>query len=433
MIKNAVISLLLICPLGVAAQETLSLADCIGRALESNYGIRIAKNEELIERNNQNYSSFLPSLSAVGTQKESIVNSKREDANSGAEKKFNGSITDNYGANINLNWTIFDGLAMFTTHDRLNEFIAIGELKTRMAVENLIAQVNNGYYNVLVMKSLLDAAKQSLDLSRQRYEIALQKNRIGSLSGLELKQTKIDLNSDSSTLVKQQEQLRSAYITLNTLMNIDLHKRGYVKDTILLHPMYPKDEVRTLMLNNNTTLLIARREQRVSELDLKLARSAYFPSVDFTAGYSFSRTESPASISTFSQNTGPFWGFTLTVPLFNRLDTRKKVKNARIGIENSKLSYQEVELQMLSDLAQLYNSYENNLIMVGFESESADVALVSLKTALERYRLGSLSGLEFREFQRSYLDAVTRKISAQFQAKSTEVSLLLMSGRLQVQ
>lgn len=433
MIKNAIISLFLICPLGVAAQETFSLADCIGRALESNYGIRIAKNEEQIERNNQNYSSFLPSLSAVGTQKESIVNSKRKDANSGAEKKFNGSITDNYGANVNLNWTIFDGLAMFTTHEKLNEFIAIGELKTRMTVENLIAQVNTGYYNVLVQKSLLDAAKQSLALSRQRYEIALQKNRIGSLSGLELRQTKIDLNTDSSTLVKQQEQLSSAYITLNTLMNIDLHKRGYVKDTILLHPMYPKDEVQTLMLNNNTTLLIARREQRLSELDLKLARSAYFPSVDFTAGYSFSRTESPASISTFNQNTGPFWGFTLTVPLFNRLDTRKKVKNARIGIENSKLSYNEVELQMLSDLAQLYNSYENNLIMVGFESESAEVALVSLKTALERYRIGSLSGLEFREFQRSYLDAVTRKISAQFQAKSTEVSLLLMSGRLQIE
>ena len=423
----------MICPLGVTAQETLTLSDCISKALESNYGIRIAKNEEQIERNNQNYSSFLPSLSAEGTQKESIINSKRKDANSGTEKKFSGSITDNYGANINLNWTIFDGLAMFTTHEKLNEFIAIGELKTRMAVENLIAQVNTEYYNVLVQKSLLDAAKQSLDLSRQRYEIALQKNRIGSLSGLELKQTKIDLNSDSSTLVKQQEQLRSAYITLNTLMNIDLHKRGYVKDTILLHPMYPKDEVQTLMLNNNTTLLIARREQKVSELDLKLARSAYFPSVDFTAGYSFSRTESPASISTFNQNTGPFWGVTLSVPLFNRLETRKKVRNAKIEIENSKLSYQEVELQMLSDLAQLYNSYENNLIMVGFESESAEVALVSLKTALERYRLGSLSGLEFREFQRSYLDAVTRKISAQFQAKSTEVSLLLLSGRLQIQ
>ena len=126
-------------------------------------------------------------------------------------------------------------------------------------------------------------------------------------------------------------------------------------------------------------------------------------------------------------------GVTLSVPLFNRLETRKKVRNAKIEIENSKLSYQEVELQMLSDLAQLYNSYENNLIMVGFESESAEVALVSLKTALERYRLGSLSGLEFREFQRSYLDAVTRKISAQFQAKSTEVSLLLLSGRLQIQ
>lgn len=117
MIRSIVIFFLLICPLGVTAQETLTLSDCISKALESNYGIRIAKNEEQIKRNNQNYSSFLPSLSAEGTQKESIINSKRKDANSGTEKKFSGSITDNYGANINLNWTIFDGLAMFTTHE----------------------------------------------------------------------------------------------------------------------------------------------------------------------------------------------------------------------------------------------------------------------------------------------------------------------------
>lgn len=72
MIRSIVIFFLLICPLGVTAQETLTLSDCISKALESNYGIRIAKNEEQIERNNQNYSSFLPSLSAEGTQKDRL-------------------------------------------------------------------------------------------------------------------------------------------------------------------------------------------------------------------------------------------------------------------------------------------------------------------------------------------------------------------------
>lgn len=411
-------------------QQVLSLTDCIARALDANYGIRIARNEQLVDKNNINYSVFLPILSASGTQKESIVDSKRKDANSGITRDFKGSVSDNYGANINLNWTLFDGLAMFTTHNRMKELLAVSELETRMAVEELIAQVSVGYYSILVQQSLLDAAKQSLDISMQRYEIARQKHSIGSLSGLELKQTKIDLNTDSSKLVKQQELLKSAYINLNQLMNEDLHRVEYICDTILLGPVLDREEIRTLMLENNTALLMARKEQRISELDMKLAKSAYFPTVDFSAGYSFSRTESPSSVSTFNQTTGPFWGFSLNVPIFNRLETRRKIKNAKIAIENSRLSYQEVELQMSGNLAQLYNTYQNSLLMVDFETESANVAYQTLTTALDRYRLGSLSGIEFRDFQRSYLDAVTRKVDALFQAKSSEISLLLLSGHL---
>ena len=85
---------------------------------------------------------------------------------------------------------------------------------------------------------------------------------------------------------------------------------------------------------------------------------------------------------------------------------------------------------MSGNLAQLYNTYQNSLLMVDFETESANVAYQTLTTALDRYRLGSLSGIEFRDFQRSYLDAVTRKVDALFQAKSSEISLLLLSGHL---
>jgi len=49
---------------------------------------------------------------------------------------------------------------------------------------------------------------------------------------------------------------------------------------------------------------------------------------------------------------------------------------------------------------------------------------------LEKYKIGSLSGIEFREFQRSYIDAVDRKLSAIYQAKVSELSLLLLSGEI---
>jgi len=68
--------------------------------------------------------------------------------------------------------------------------------------------------------------------------------------------------------------------------------------------------------------------------------------------------------------------------------------------------------------------------MVNFEIESADVAEANLDAALQKYKLGSLSGIEFREFQRSYIDAVDRKLSALYQAKVSELSLLLISGEI---
>ena len=89
-------------------------------------------------------------------------------------------------------------------------------------------------------------------------------------------------------------------------------------------------------------------------------------------------------------------------------------------------------MQTLADLAQLYNTYENNLQIVSFENESADVAFENLDAALEKYKLGSLSGIEFREFQRSYIDAVDRKLSAIYQAKVSELSLMLISGQVKV-
>ena len=125
-----------------------------------------------------------------------------------------------------------------------------------------------------------------------------------------------------------------------------------------------------------------------------------------------------------------FWGFSMSFPIFDKLENSTKLKNSKVELKNSELNYQDLELQMKSNLAQLYNSYENSLLMVSFESESAQVAYETLQAAMERYRIGDLSGIEFREFQRSYVSAITRKLSAEFQAKTAEISLMLLSGNL---
>ncbi len=412
------------------AQKRVTLEECIERALEANYSIKMIRNQEQMAANDLNYSPFLPTLGVTAGQKQTINDSKT--TTNGENRELNSSRSDALTAGVALNWRLFDGMGMFVTQEKYQEMMTIGELNTQMAIENLIVNVSASYYNVIMQHSKLDAARHSLGLSTERYKEARDKYMIGVLSGLDAQQAKLDLNADSSNYMKQKELLKSAYIALNLSMNADLQQAMYVKDSITLLEPLVFNELNDKMLELNTTLMIGRRDRKVSELDMKLARAALFPTLDFAAGYNYSRTKAPEATTSLNRTNGPYWGFSVSVDVFNRLDNRKRIKNARLDMENADLSYQEAELQLKADLAQLYNTYENNLQIVSFEKESAAVAFENLDAALEKYKLGTLSGIEFREFQRSYIDAVDREVTAVFQAKVSELSLLLISGELKV-
>lgn len=412
------------------AQPRVTLEACIGKALESNYSIKIVRNQEQMAANNLNYAPFLPEIAATAGQKQTVNDSKTKV--DGESRTMDNARSDALSAGVALNWRLFDGLEMFMTHARYQEMLAIGELNTRMSVENLVVEVSTYYYNVIMQHSKLDAARHSLELSNVRYTEARDKYMLGVLSGLEAQQAKLDLNADSSNYMKQKELLKSAYISLNMIMNADLQQAMYVKDSIVLRAPLGFKELQEKMLAENTALMIARRDQKVSELDMKIARAAFFPTLDFNTGYNYNRTKTPSATTTLNRTNGPYWGFSINVDIFNRLENRRKMKNARLEVENSQWSYLEAEKQLRADLAQLYNTYENNLQIVNFEKESAAVAFDNLDAALEKYKLGTLSGIEFREFQRSYIDAVDREVAAVFQAKISELSLLLISGEISV-
>lgn len=422
------LGLVFLFPREIVAQSEITLDSCIARALQANYSIKIIRNQQQQAENNVNYAPFLPTLGITAGQRQNIQDSKMVSGEE--ERKQHAVVSDVLSGGVVLNWRLFDGMEMFMTHSRYQEMLGIGELRTKAAVENLIVEVSSYYYNVIRQHSKVEAARHSLALSASRYAEARDKYVLGVLSGLEAQQAKLDLNADSSNYIKEKELLKSAYISLNMSMNTDLQQHSYVDDSITLREPLLWDELQDNMLQWNTTLLIGRRDRKVSELDMKIARAALFPKLDFNAGYNYNYTKTPEATTSLNRTNGPYWGFSVSMDVFNRLENRRKIKNAKLDMENADLSYLEAELQMKADLAQLYNTYENNLQMVSFEQESARVAFDNLDAALERYKLGELAGIEFREFQRSYIDAVDREVSAIYQTKMSELSLLLISGQI---
>ena len=412
-----------------AQPARLSLDECLRIALENNYRIKVARADRDIVENDKPISQYLPTVDLNARQSETFSHQHNEYAD-GTVLDVNSSRNDSYSAGVSLNWRLFDGLAMFVRDDRQNALLAVADKQLKQTIDLLITEICAEYYNILMQQKRLEAAHYTLTLSEERHQQAREMYGIGTLSGLELRQAKIDLNADSSTLVRQEETVRNAYVRLNTLMNVPLTNRDFVHDTIVLAPKMDFETLRQGTVERNNTLIIARQAQKISEYDVKLARAYLMPTLDFGAGYNYSTSNTPQQNTRFNRSRGPNWGFTLSWNLFSGLDDAKRLKSAQLGVKGREYSYQQAETEILGNLTLLYNTYENNILLIEFERESAEVASASVGIALERYKIGMLSGLEFRDYQKNYLDAIDRKWNAMYLAKISEINLRMLSGEL---
>ncbi|MDR0581658.1 MAG: TolC family protein [Prevotellaceae bacterium] len=421
--------LLILSVLPLRGQQPWLLYDCIRQAVESNYSVKIAHNRQAIAENNVTYKPFLPNVTASGTQNQTHSTSTRTLASSPEETTIDAR-ANNLNAGVSLNWRLFDGLSMFATYNRQKEALSVSGQEVKISLENLIAQVCYEYYNIIVLKNRLSAAQYSLMLSQERYQQAMEMYTLGSSSGLDLRQAKIDLNADSSTLVTQEEVLQNAYIRLNTLMNIPLNTLDYVSDSITLLSKMDREQLSARTLDYNSSLITARLGKRMTELDLKIARAARYPTIDFNTGYNYTFADTPSAAITYNRSNGFNWGFSLSWTLFSGFDVHRRIKNAQLEVKGSELNYRQIENSVMSELALLYNTYERNLLMINFETEAVETAFQTLDAAMSRYKLGNLSGIEFREYQKNYLEAVDRKFNAMYQAKLSEINLRILGGEL---
>jgi outer membrane protein TolC len=124
------------------------------------------------------------------------------------------------------------------------------------------------------------------------------------------------------------------------------------------------------------------------------------------------------------------YGLTFGMNIFDGFNQRRSIANSNIEIQNKELKYLEIEQGIRADLLTIYNVYSNNLRLIKLEEQNLATATENLDIALERYKLGSLSGIDLREVQKSLLDAKDRLLAIQYQTKLAEISLKLISGTI---
>ena len=189
------------------------------------------------------------------------------------------------------------------------------------------------------------------------------------------------------------------------------------------------DELWEATLTVNSSLLKADQNTLLAQMDYKKATSRDYPYVRLNAGYGYTYNKYDVSNYTRRNNFGFNGGVTVGFTLFDGNRKRER-RNASIAVKNARLQRDELELSLRADLSNLWQAYRNNLEMLNLERQNLIAARDNHEIAMERYMLGDLSGIEMREAQKSLLDAEERILSAEYDTKLCEISLLQISGKI---
>lgn len=431
--RNLITTIIICCAAGSLSAQHYTLKSCLETGLEKNYSIRMVRNEEQISKNNATLGNagYLPTLDLSAGFSGNINDTETVTRSTGEKTKTNGVFDKTLNAGLNLNWTIFDGFKIQASYARLKELEVQGETQTRIAIEDFIAELTAEYYNYIQQQIRLKNFRYAMSLSKERLRIVEERYIVGNFSRLDLQQARVDYNADRAQYMKQQESVKTSRIRLNELMaNEDMSQAITINDSIIdLNTLLSFEELWQSTLNNNASLLKTEQNKHIAALDMKAVKSRNYPYLRLNAGYGYTLNKYEISSTSKRNNLGLNFGVTMGFNIFDG-NRRREVKNARIAIENAQLQQDDLRQALKADLSNLWQAYQNNIEMLKLERENLIAAVENHEIASERYMLGNLSGIEMREAQKSLLDAEERILTAEYDTKMCEISLLQLSGKI---
>lgn len=343
-----------------------------------------------------------------------------------------GVVSRNTTTSLNLNWNVFNGFASFYLLDQLKELVRISEVNTRANIEATMANVSTAYYDVVRQLQRLLAVRQALDISQYRLDLARTNFEVGSFSKVDFLTAQVDYNVDSAALIAQQLSLSNAKVLLNTLLVRDPATEFAVRDTIVVRSDLVLERLRESLLSNNPLLAAAVFNQRVADLNIKLAKAQQLPTVNLQSAYTYTTTNNQGGNTTVAtaRNNGLTYGVQASVPIFNGFNQRRLNQVAAANTLVAQYQTNDQRVQLDQSLTQTFQQYKTNLQLLSLEEQNYKITAQNVDIAYDRYRLGNLTAVGFRDVQRNLLDAQLRLIDAEFNAKTAEIELLRLSSTI---
>ena len=419
--KKTVISLSLTI-LGVfqiQAQETWDLQRCINHAIEHNLSIKqkeAARDQSKVELNTAQWSR-MPNLNGNIGQSFNFGRALQ------ADNTYGNRNTRNTNFSLGTNIPLFTGM-------QIPNSIALSKLNLKAATEDLAKakedisiQVASYFLQVLFNEELTKIARNQVALSQEQLDRKIAFFRNGKASEAEVLEAKSRLAQDQLSLVQAENNHQLALLDLSQLLELPSPEGFQINvpdiDNFSVHLTLP-EEVYAQAMMNKPAIKAAQYRLQGAEKSIKIAQSGYYPQLSFGAGigtnyYHLSGIENAPFSTQWDQNMNKYLQFSLSIPIFNRFQTRNRVKSARI--QRTALSWQ-LEESKKSLYKEIQQAYYNALAAESKykSSQSAtESANASFKLISEKYANGKASATEYNEMRTAWMKSLSDGIQAKYE------------------
>ncbi|MBP6091840.1 MAG: TolC family protein [Crocinitomicaceae bacterium] len=424
-------SLVLFFNFSMKAQELLSPEDAVSFALSKNFDIILAKNEADISKinNNKATAGMLPTINVTTGDVFNLSNINQK-FTTGQDVKKNWVPINNFNIGLNMNWTIFDGMKMFATKDKLAALQALGELQLKNKMQDVVAQTLNAYYEIVRQKQLIKAIKESSKISEERVSLSQKKLDVGYSDKTPLLQAKVDYSSQQLNILKQETVLEQAKVSLNNLLGRDANRLFEVIDTIIVDYQPNLISIKDTALIVNFSIQSALKNIEIAKFQHKEIKSQRLPQINFNSSYTFSQNNSKAGLMLLNRSYGPSVGLNATIPIFSGGKVKKQLESSAVNIASQHVQLNVLKNKMDAQILTAYKNFEYTQKIRKLNEQMLEDASENVRLSLERFRLNQTTSVEVKQAQGSYEDALYNVVLSNYTAKQAEIELRRLCNEL---
>lgn len=437
--RSKLVILLVLLTACLTAQEVrkdtlLDKNQAIELVLSKNFDIEVSENNLEIADNNQGIlnSGYLPTLSTsfgydFSLQDRLAEVEGREPINQ------NDLETRSYRASLDLNYTVFDGLGRLYNYKSLKKQYDLSELEVRETIENTLIQMFTVYYEVARIYENVQILEQTMEISNERVKRSNYQFQFGQNSKLVVLNAEVDAANDSINLINARQNLENTRRDLMLILNTEFEKEFKVDTLVNFIPELLIAQYIEKAEENNVSVLKIERNLTISDYDIKISRSGYFPQIDLFGSYGWNRNISPES-PFFPGSTqtleGLSAGVSLSWNLFDGGQTAVRVQNAKVGYKTQEVLKDQIKFQVKRDISNAFNNYKNRLYIFELQEQNVITNKNNFDRSKEQFSIGQITSIEFRQAQINLINAQTSRNLAKYDAKIAELQLLQLTGQL---